>query len=291
MLSIKKSSVFFAIFLTLLMAQSVLAQSSVWKVSRNGKVLYIGGTLHFLRGSDYPLPEDFEKAYIRSAVMVFETDIGKVKTSEFQKLLMSRVLFTDGRNLGSVLEEKTLLQLKDHLARRNVPIANLMMLKPGMVSLVLTGIELERLGNLVQGVDDYYYKRALDDGKKMGWLESIEQQVEFIARLGEGQEDELIRQTLKETKDLPETYERSVTAWRHGDNMKIAELFIKPLKTDFPDVYRMLISDRNMAWIRKIEDLIQTDEVEFVLVGTLHLAGEDGIISRLRARGFDIGKF
>ena len=39
------------------------AQSSVWKVSKGGNTLYIGGTSHLLRTSDYPLPAEFDLAY------------------------------------------------------------------------------------------------------------------------------------------------------------------------------------------------------------------------------------
>ena len=59
----------------LIIGSIAIADSSVWKVQSDDSVLYIGGTCHVLRESDFPLPEEFQKAYEASATLVFETDI------------------------------------------------------------------------------------------------------------------------------------------------------------------------------------------------------------------------
>ena len=38
--------------------------SSVWKISRNGSTLYLAGTIHILRESDFPLPKEYEGAFL-----------------------------------------------------------------------------------------------------------------------------------------------------------------------------------------------------------------------------------
>ena len=63
------------VLLVSLFPQTVYAQSSVWKVSKGEKQLYIGGTIHMLSQSDYPLPTEFEEAYDRSKIVVFETNL------------------------------------------------------------------------------------------------------------------------------------------------------------------------------------------------------------------------
>jgi len=39
------------------------ADTSVWKVSKGNRHLYLGGTIHVLSKNDYPLQASFEKAY------------------------------------------------------------------------------------------------------------------------------------------------------------------------------------------------------------------------------------
>jgi len=37
------------------------ADTSVWEVTSAGNTIYLGGTVHLLRPSDYPLPEEYEQ--------------------------------------------------------------------------------------------------------------------------------------------------------------------------------------------------------------------------------------
>ena len=51
-------------------AATVEAGSPVWKVSKGSNYLYVGGTVHILSETDYPLPYAFELAYQRLAALV-----------------------------------------------------------------------------------------------------------------------------------------------------------------------------------------------------------------------------
>jgi len=79
-------------------------------------------------------------------------------------------------------------------------------------------------------------------------------------------------------------------AWRRGDVSKLKELGITPFKNDFPEMHKALLIDRNNAWMPQIETMLKTRAVEFVLVGALHLAGEDGLLTQLSARGYKVRK-
>lgn len=43
---------------------------------------------------------------------------------------------------------------------------------------------------------------------------------------------------------------------------------------------------RNMNWLPAIKTMLETPEVEFILVGTAHLAGDDGLLTLLNAGGY-----
>jgi hypothetical protein len=60
------------------------------------------------------------------------------------------------------------------------------------------------------------------------------------------------------------------------------------LRADFPEIYQALLIDRNNTWIAQIEAMSKTAEVEFILVGALHLVGSDGLLSMLSSRGYQI---
>ena len=268
--------------------QSVQADAPVWKVVKGKHHLYIGGTIHVLSKSDYPLPAAFETAYNQSAMLVFETDTRKLQTPEFQATLMRKVVYSDGRNLKMVLNDTTFQKLENHLVSRGIPINNFMKFKPGMVALTLTIIELQRLGLMGTGVDEFFSLRAINDRKTVSQLETVQEQLELISSLGDGQENEIINHTLQETQQLPALMQTMKAAWRKADTVTLENIILTPFKKDFPKVYNRVVVKRNDAWLPKIESLLQTDEVEFILVGALHLIGKEGVLAKLKNRGYTI---
>jgi len=268
--------------------QSAQADSPVWKVVKGDRHVYIGSTIHVLSKSDYPLPAAFETAYNQSAKLIFETDTRKLQTLEFQAALMNKAVYADGRNLKTVLSASTFQKLETHLTSRGIPISTFIKLKPGIVAVTITIIELQRLGLMGTGVDEYFSLRALNDQKMVGQLETVDDQLELISSLGDGQENQIINHTLQETKKLPDLMQTMKIAWRQGDNATLENIILAPLKKDFPGVYHRVVIKRNNAWLPKIETLLKTAEVEFILVGALHLIGADGVLAKLKDRGYNI---
>lgn len=51
-------------FITLYCLSTVtVANSSVWKISKNNDHIFIGGTIHILPEEEFPLPNEFLNAY------------------------------------------------------------------------------------------------------------------------------------------------------------------------------------------------------------------------------------
>jgi len=75
-----------------------------------------------------------------------------------------------------------------------------------------------------------------------------------------------------------------VSAWRRGDSKRLAREMGRNFQ-GYPDVYRKLVSDRNREWVRQIVELSATEGNYLVVVGALHLVGEDSVIAMLQDRG------
>lgn len=272
----------------LVAASPAYADSPVWKIAKGDRHLFIGGTVHVLSKADYPLPEAFDNAYRNASVIVFEADPRELQTPEFQKALLSRATYPPGRDLTMDLDAETEQELVAYLTARGMPTDNIMRFKAGMVSITLTMIELQRLGLAGTGVDEFFSLRALQDQKTVAGLETADQQLEFIATMGEGQEDAMIAYTLRQVEELPALMQAMKEAWRSGNNAKMEAVAMTPLEKDFPAVHDQFVTDRNAAWLPKIEAMLETAAVEFVLVGALHLVGDDGLLEQLKARGYDV---
>ncbi|MGI9318323.1 MAG: TraB/GumN family protein, partial [bacterium] len=117
-----------------------------------------------------------------------------------------------------------------------------------------------------------------------------EQQLSFLATMGEGQEDELINYTLRDIGELQELLGSIKVAWRSGDLDALDKATLAPLKQEFPELYRVLLVSRNNNWMPLIEEMLKSDPVELVLVGALHLVGQQGLLEQLKDRGYRISR-
>jgi len=277
--------------LTLLLLIALPALSAdVWKVSSANGHVFIGGTFHLLTPADYPLPAEYDMAYHAAQSIVLETDLEHLRDPTFKQSLQQTLQYPAGQSIVTALKPETIRQIKVYLATKHVPFDDLAMLRPGMLSITLTMIELRSLGLTGTGVDEYFFQRAKNDGKHIQWFESAEQQIEFLARMGEGHEDELIRYTLADMKNMPRLINDMKAAWRKGDSAGLEASSLQPYMDDFPELMHMLLEKRNDNWLPMLERMIKNDGTEFILVGALHLVGEKGVLSQLRKRGYRVEK-
>jgi len=253
-------------------------------------VLFLGGTFHLLRPSDFPLPPEFEKAYQASDILVFETDISKLHDPSVQQKLMSQAMYADGSTIDKHLSPKTYGLLNEYCTSRGIQLENIKHFKPSIISVTMTALELARLGVVSEGVDTFMYQLAANDNKETEGLETIDEQIQFIAGMGDGNEDAYIAHSLKDIESIKQDYETMVEAWKKGDIRKIDALFVADLKTKMPKLYKELLADRNKKWLPLIEAYHKTPEKEFILVGAGHLVGPDGIIEALRRKGYKVEK-
>jgi len=260
----------------------------LWQVEGQGHRLFLSGSIHLLRQEDYPLPGAFDRAYRSADRLIFETDIAATRTADFASAMQQALRLPKGRHLADRLSDDTLMRAQQRLRQMGGSMAAFEDFRPALLALSLSLMELQRLGVDAPGVDEALFQRARRAGKPIGWLETPQQQIAFIARIGEGEEDALIRQTLDELNSLEREYQRMVTAWREGDLTALEQLMLKPMRRQAPGLYRSLIVDRNRLWLPQIERLLRDAPVELIIVGSAHLAGPDGLIAALKQRGWKI---
>lgn len=280
-----------SIVFLLIISGSAYAETSLWQVQNRLSTLYLGGTIHVLRKSDYPLPKEFHGAYENSDALIFETDIGKFNNSETQQILLSKALYRDGLNLEKVLSPEAYDTLKKYCDEVGIPISSFNQLKPPIIMITLLLLELKKIGVDQKGIDLYFYERAIADGKKREGLETVDKQIEFITSMGEGNENNFIVHSIRDLHRTRQIFTQLIDGWKKGDEKRLSQLFLEQMKTDFPALYRTLVVDRNRAWLPKVEAYLQSPRKELVLVGVAHLVGEDGVVQGLKKRGYSVKKF
>ena len=276
--------------LVILLAGEARAESSVWVVTSPTSTVYLAGSYHILRSSDYPLPPEFETAYRQSAKIVFEVPPGEMEKPEVQARLARVAFYDDGSTLKQHLTPRAYGKVEAFCRERGYPLTQFRSLRPWMLAMTLMILEMQRLGlQPTGGVDEFFDSKARQDGKAIEGLETVDEQIEFVTLLDRGMDDELVIQTVWELQQLSASLAAFVNAWKTGDERGLEELLLNELK-DHPRLYRVLIVERNQRWLKRIEGYFTQPARVMVIVGAGHMPGPDGLLEALRRGGYKVAK-
>jgi len=135
------------------------------------------------------------------------------------------------------------------------------------------------------GVEQQLEHEARADGKPISGLETIDEQLGALQHMSNSDQARFLDMVVSEMHDVESETQSVVTAWRSGDAPKLAALLSDEYKS-FPNLYRVLVSERNKRWVPQIEKLLHGNQDVFVVVGALHLVGEGGLLELVRHDGF-----
>ena len=279
-----------SVCMAVLSISPAIADTSVWSVRSGDNVIYLGGTVHLLRPGDYPLPDEFEEAYQASSELYFETDIAAMSDLLVQAQMLQQLTYSDDRSLRTVLSDEAYTALSAYTQTAGLPIVMLEKFKPGLLISTLQILVFQSMGFTPQGVDAFFHTRAVADGKAEGQLETVQEQIGFIAAMGEGNDSEFILLSLKDLTETGNVIDGMIGAWRSGDAQGLSELFVEDMKVEAPALYDTLLLERNLKWIPQINRMLQDADTEFVLVGAAHIVGENGLLDLLSQEGYEINQ-
>lgn len=272
------------------LSMNCYADTSVWKAEKNGNIVYLGGTIHILRAQDYPLPEEFQKAYNASQAVTFETDITQLSSPAMQMKMIKRLSYSDERTIQSELTPETYGQLKAQAESLGMSLDFFKKAKPGMMMSALMVAELQKMGVNQEGIDMHFNNRATNDKKPIYQLETPDEQISFLASLGEGNEENFYKNLLADIENTQSQFIEMLKHWKEGNSEQLDKLVNIEMQKQYPAMYKILLVDRNNRWMPAVEAYFKTKEIEFVLVGAAHLIGESGLVAQLKAKGYKVEK-
>lgn len=281
-----------AVTLLLVVSASVYAEACVWRLSKSPEPskgsFYIAGSLHTLRKSDYPLPVEYETAYKGAQHLTFEMEMDPQSQMEFMQKLGPLASFADDSTLESVLSEEVYTELRKYVEGRGLQMASLNKQKPWMAGIVLTFIDLQKMGiSPANGVDVHFAARAGEDGKTVNGLETVDGQIAALLAFEDIPADDMIRNCLADITQMREIMDDAIAAWKRGAGKVLDELLVQDLRDDFPKLYKTMLIDRNKRWLEKLEAKIKSGDDHLVIVGTAHLVGPDSVLNMLGKLGYE----
>jgi len=265
--------------------QATEQKGLLWKISKTGVVpSYLFGTIH----SDDPrvieLPSLVEKALNKADTVALEIElnIGNMLRSA------TAMFFEGDDNLKSVLPAKDYKAIIARLEKHGIPAAAANRMKPWAIMVTLSMPELES-GKFL---DLILYERAVETGKKVYGLETIDEQLGVFENMPIEEQIILLHETIDLIEKEPDFFE------------KLHQLYLKRNLTTLLEFYQSYLQShahqeilekfdikilklRNERMVQRMQPRLREGNA-FVAVGTLHLPGEEGIIRLLEQEGYTV---
>jgi len=270
----------------------------LWKVSDKDNSLYLLGAFHLLKPDDYPLSRDVDDAFADAEKLVFEIPPEELGSPALGMQMGQAGLRTDGTLLDSELPEQTRLALAGwlqanaaELQKMQMPPQAMQMFEPWFAALMVAIVEMNKAGlDSALGLDAHLARKAGRTGKATSGLETGAEQIAFLDDMRRAEQLQFLQSSLDGAAQGSGEIDKLHAAWRSGDADALWAGMAAEMRREFPDLYQRINVARNEAWVPKLEAKLRapgTDDV-LVVVGALHLLGEDGVVEKLRAKGYEV---
>jgi hypothetical protein len=268
-------------------AQSPPAQTKtfLWTVSSATATVHLLGSVHLATPDLYPLEPHIETAFQRAQTLVLETSLDPASQVQAGQKMASAGTYPTGDSIELHLDREVQELLQQRLKRSGASLDQVRPFRPWLAAVILTLGEMQRLGyHPGLGIDTYFAGKA-KDRKRIVALETLEEQVALFSGMPDTVQESMLKESLSKLDELGALMQRAQSSWRRGDAKALDELMIAPMRRDFPDVFQRLFVDRNRRMATAIDGYLRTTGEYFVVVGSGHLVGPEGILDLLRAKG------
>lgn len=276
-----------------LVSAAALADTSdhpvtLWVAEGDSNRIYLLGSVHLLRQEDHPLPAIIDTAYDDAESVYMELDMDDLDPVAVQSTVNRLGVLSDGRTLKSIMGERSYAKAQAAADEADIPLDLLDSTEPWLAAISIEQMMLMSIGFDQQyGIETYMTSKAQEDGKPIHGFESFEEQIRFLDELSLDTQKELLMHTLYESADIESTMDEMIEAWRHGDTAYIEDTMLAEI-AEYPELHKTIVVDRNRRWADSIDNLLDDADDYLIVVGALHLVGDDGLPSLLQDRGVDV---
>ena len=261
---------------------------TLWRIAGETNSIYLLGSIHLLREQDHPLPGVIDTAYDDADVIVMEIDMDDVDPVYTQAAFNRAGVRQDGTTLRDLMGEEAFAAASEAAAAIDIPLDLLEKSEPWLAAITVELMLLYRIGfDPALGVEMTMTQRAAADGKPIEGLETIDEQLAFLDGLPLDAQREMLLQVLSEGAAMSESIDDLIEAWHHGDTATLEDALLDST-AGLDELNEVLVNSRNRRWAETISTWLEDEQDYLIVVGALHLVGEQGVPALLEKRGFGI---
>ena len=251
--------------------------------------MYLFGTLH-IRRPGAPWGGARAQAGLAEASDIWtELIISPETDAETQLLALRHGMADPGRPLSSYFSSEENARIGAAAQRLGLQPQMLDAMKPWLAGVTLALLPMMQAGyDPSAGADRLIDAYGDANGKTMRAFETAEQQIQMLAGLSDDVQRQMLLEALDEVEAGTGDMEAMAAAWESGDLDTLERMVVTEMRAEYPDFHRVLLVDRNNAWVGVLVRELDGAGVDFVAVGAGHMLGEDGVVSQLRRRGYTV---
>ena len=257
---------------------------TLWRAQGVNNSVYLLGSIHLLRAEDHPLPSVIDTVYEDAEVLIMELDMDDLDSVATQQLFNQNGVLRDGTTLRELMGESLYQRAALAAEASDIPIDMLAKSEPWLAAITVEMMALYRIGfNPMLGVEMHMTSRAVRDGKRIDGLENIEEQLAFLDGLSLPAQRAMLLQALEESSSMRETIDEMIRAWRYGDVQSLESYLLESF-SEHKELNDTLVTNRNRRWVSQIVELLDDEDDYLIVVGALHLVGQDGVPNLLKQK-------
>ncbi len=270
-----------------------------WVVEDEDTTVYLLGSIHLGTPDLYPFDKKLVTAFNESDALLVEANILDTKALEYYS---EKALYTEGKTLKDAVAPETYAKLEQVAKLYDLPMDQLTMQKPWMLSSALSMLAMDDSFGLtpqemtMHGIDVYFLLNAQLQQKPVIELEGVKAQVDMFDALSpEAQEQSLVAvldsiispSDENQSKILKEWF----TSWNKGNVEEFAKSF-QAMEGTPSEFNKMLFGLRDEQMAKKIMNVLEEKEGKyFVVVGSGHFLVDKNIRYHLEKSGYNVKPF
>jgi uncharacterized protein len=284
-----------SLLLLLGLPAGALADPAMWVVKDDDTTIYLLGTIHVLKPGVNWRSDKLTSAFQASSEYWMEADIQE------DPAIAGTYALNFGTDSRKPLSER--LSADDYalfvklITARGMSEGRVRFIRPWLATLLVTGEAFSNSGyDPMNGVDRALETDAKTAGKTVKTFETPAEQLGFFAHLPPEVELAMLVQSLGAARsavakaETPELDALSA-AWLAGDTDGLGAAGFQELRKQAPEIFDVIITKRNAAWVPKIAELMKSPGTYFIAVGAGHLIGKGGVPELLKAKGFKVDRY
>ncbi|WP_417451022.1 TraB/GumN family protein [Kordiimonas sp.] len=264
---------------------------ALWQLTDEDSQIWLFGTVHILNPALKWRTNTIDTAFAQAGTYYSEAPVVQATAQMMQPLIMKHGVNHSGVPFTERLSAQGLADFKTIIAALGMPqgaMKQFTAYRPWLAGVSLGALQVQaRGGDPEAGVDKILWHEAVENGKTLGYFETMEQQISLFGAMEPDEELKFLEDGLRQMIEQPDLLDDITLDWQAGRTEVLAHKLNGAMEGQESLRERLLVA-RNRDWAMKIQELMNGEGTVFIAVGAGHLAGEGSVQDQLEGLGFTV---